>query len=144
MLDPNLRPGLWPDAATMCAAIAEAAGTADIVLPSFDEERTYFGDASPLKTDERYRSLGADVVVVKNGADEISAWDRCQGSTTFNPRPVDPVDTTAAGDSFNAGFLAGRLLGADLCAALVSGAAVSAKVVQAPGALVEVSADFLV
>lgn len=140
VLDPNLRPGLWLDTGTMRATVTAAARVADIVVPSFDEERTYFGDASPLDTVERYRSLGAEMVVVKNGADEIVAWDLDQGAATFSPRPVPPVDTTAAGDSFNAGFLAARLLGADLDTALASGAAVSAQVVQAPGALVAVSA----
>jgi 2-dehydro-3-deoxygluconokinase len=140
VFDPNLRPGLWLDTGTMRAAVSAAARAADIVLPSFGEERTCFGDASPLDTVERYRSLGAEMVVVKNGADEIVAWDHHQGTATFSPRPVPPVDTTAAGDSFNAGFLAARLLGADLDTALASGAAVSAQVVQAPGALVAVSA----
>ncbi|MDR7221386.1 sugar kinase [Aminobacter aminovorans] len=141
VFDPNLRPGLWLDPGMMRAAVTAAARTADIVLPSFDEERNCFGDASPLDTVERYRSLGANVVVVKNGPDEIIAWDRHQGAATFSPRPVPPVDTTAAGDSFNAGFLAARLLGADLDAALASGAGLSAQVVQAPGALVAVSAE---
>ena len=42
---------------------------------------------------------GTGTSVVKNGAGRIDAWD--QGVACFDPAPVVPVDTTAAGDAFN-------------------------------------------
>jgi 2-dehydro-3-deoxygluconokinase len=138
VFDPNLRPRLWPDAAEMRAAMTAGGAVADVVLPSFEDESVHFGDADPEATLGRYRDLGARTVVVKNGPGEVLAWDRAEGRCSIAPKPVKAVDTTAAGDSFNAGFLAARLTGSPLRAALAAGAALAAAVVQAPGALVEV------
>ena len=57
--DTNLRPRLWGSAEAMREGLTMGARTADIVLPSFDEEEQVFGDASPEATVERYRDLGA-------------------------------------------------------------------------------------
>ncbi len=136
--DPNLRPRLWPDSATMCAALMEAAAVADILLPSHEDEATHFGDRNPLATATRYGQAGAALVVVKNGPGEMVLWDRGQ-ITRLTPDPVAPViDTTAAGDSFNAAFLAAHLTGAGLLPSAQAGAALAAKVIGARGALVSV------
>ena len=49
------------------------------------------------------------------------------------------VDSTAAGDSFNAGFIAARLKGSDLREAVQAGASLSAQVISKFGALVDVA-----
>lgn len=139
--DPNLRPRLWPDAATMCAAVDAAAGFADILLPSFEDEQTFFGDATPSATLDRYRRRGAKAVVVKNGPGEIVAWQDGSGEARYTPPPVRATDTTAAGDSFNAGFLAARAEGADLLSAMKAGSRVAGIVCGAPGALVDMAPE---
>lgn len=134
--DPNMRPRLWPDAETMRAEILRAAAMMDIVLPSFDEEAAQFGDADPAVTARRYADAGAGMVVVKNGAGEMAVRVGAAG-VRFQP-PVAPVvvDTTAAGDSFNAGFLAAHLIGRPLTDALSEGASLARRVIAARGALV--------
>jgi 2-dehydro-3-deoxygluconokinase len=134
--DPNMRPRLWSGPGEMAAAVFEAAGVADTVLPSFDEEAALQGDAGPEATLARYRSMGPGTVVVKNGGGRIWAWDRDEGLVSFDPAPVTPVDTTAAGDSFNAGFLAARAGGAGLREAVAAGSALAGRVILHPGALV--------
>jgi 2-dehydro-3-deoxygluconokinase len=136
VFDPNLRPALWPDAGTMRAEITRAAGIADLVLPSFEDESGAFGDADADATIARYRSAGAGTVVVKNGPGEVTAWDRAEGRAVLAPAPVAARDTTAAGDSFNAGFLAARLRGAGLAEAMGQGARLAGHVCLFPGALV--------
>ena len=139
VFDPNLRPHLWPDTSVMCTEISRAAETADIVLPSFDDEKTFFGDDTPEDTAKRYHDLGVGLVVVKNGVDEILASDTNNNQLRFTPKQVEhPVDTTAAGDSFNAGFLASLVAGDDIETAVRAGAALSAKVINHRGALVEI------
>jgi 2-dehydro-3-deoxygluconokinase len=57
------------------------------------------------------------------------------------PEPVDAVvDSTAAGDSFNAGYLAARLLGADPPHAGRVGNRLAARVIAYPGAIIPADA----
>jgi 2-dehydro-3-deoxygluconokinase len=135
--DPNLRPRLWPSATAMTEAVSEAARHADIALPSFEDDAGAFGDAQLEDTARRYGSLGATEVVVKNGAGRMAAL--VEGATfAHDPEPAPAVvDTTAAGDSFNAGYLACRLKGGAVPEALAAGAALAARVVGGRGALVE-------
>jgi 2-dehydro-3-deoxygluconokinase len=135
--DPNLRPALWPDAAVMRAAVTEFAGKADIVLPSFDDETRHFGDHDPASTARRYGQAGSPLVVVKDSGNPVLTLDAGSLARHALAQPnADPFDTTAAGDSFNAGFLAAHLSGATLSDAVAHGAALAARVIRAPGALV--------
>lgn len=132
--DPNLRPRLWSDTQTMCAAITEAADLADILLPSFEDEAEFFGDKTPADTAARY---AAPLIVVKNGEGEMLIRD--DGITqTQNPTPIaEIVDSTAAGDSFNAGFFAVLAAGGSVMDGVRNGAEISAKVIMQRGALVD-------
>ncbi|MDO5641048.1 MAG: sugar kinase [Paracoccus sp. (in: a-proteobacteria)] len=138
VFDPNLRPRLWADAGTMRAGIEAAAASADLVFPSFDDEAAHFGDADLDATITRYLDLGAGHVVVKNGGGPM-AYGGVQGRGRIDGLvPETPVDTTAAGDSFNAGYLAAWLEGADCEAAIRAGHALSRQVIGQRGALVPV------
>lgn len=140
--DPNLRPRLWETVETMCASVMEAAAVSDIVLPSFEDEATYFGDAGPTETVNRYTKAGAQLVIVKNGPGEV-LWQADGAPWTFQVPPVtEVVDTTAAGDSFNAAFLASHLQGADLETSVAAGARLAARVIGRRGALVDLSQVF--
>jgi 2-dehydro-3-deoxygluconokinase len=116
--------------------ILRGAAHADIILPSADEEMVHCGDRSPEETRERYLKNGSPTVVVKNGPGRIAAVGP-SGTLSHEPEPITNVlDTTAAGDSFNAGFLAAYLTGADLRSSIAKGAELAGKVVQHYGALV--------
>ena len=84
--------------------------------------------------------------MVKNGGERICGWDAGEGDVVFDPVPLRPLDSTAAGDSFNAGFLAARLDGAGLVEAIGAGAALAGALpgqflTAAPVALVEIDRD---
>lgn len=135
--DPNIRPRLWESAETMRQWITQAATLADIVLPSFDDDHWYFGDPTPADTAHRYLQAGAGLVIVKDGAGPV-LWRSPHGAGQGLPPSVtDIIDTTAAGDSFNAGFLAAHLTDQDLPQAIAHGTALAAKVIRSRGALVE-------
>ncbi len=134
--DPNMRPRLWPDVDTMRREVLKAADGMDIVLPSFDEEALHCGDATPEATARRYADAGAGMVVVKNGAGEIVLRQAGQEIRYQPPKAEQVIDTTAAGDSFNAGFLAACLHGRPLPEALADGARLARHVIGARGALV--------
>ena len=137
--DPNLRPRLWSTPDEMTGAIMEGAALCDIALPSFEDEATWFDDATPQASASRYAGAGAGQIVVKNAQAPVLLVEGGVAQTI----PVTPaeavVDTTAAGDSFNAGFLAGLILGLPARAAAVQGCALARQVVGQRGALVEVA-----
>ena len=136
--DPNMRLRLWPSRAVMAEIIMQAAAISDMVLPSFDEDGAVFGDDTPEATIARYRARGAETVVVKNGVDTVHAQSGTEGAITFQPTPAENVvDTTAAGDSFNAGLIAALARGESLAEGIARAAALSARVIAARGALVD-------
>ena len=138
VFDTNLRPQLWESTDEMRDAITRAAAVSNIILPSFDDEENYFGDADPAATIKRYQRSGAELVVVKNGVSEIVATSPDLESTSYNPNIVEnPVDTTATGDSFNASFLSNYLVTNNLKQALGAGSELSAQVINQRGALVK-------
>ena len=112
--DGNFRPRGWKgDLARTRTVFIEALKRVDIALPTFDDEAVLWGDPSPETTVARLQAFGIGEIVVKNGPN--SALVAAAGGQEFVPVPevMVPVDTTAAGDGFNAGYLAARLAGVD-------------------------------
>ena len=58
------------------------------------------------------------------------------GATYIPSKKVTAVDTTAAGDSFNAAYIASRIQGASPSISAVRGSELAAKVVQNKGAII--------
>jgi 2-dehydro-3-deoxygluconokinase len=110
--DANFRPRNWRgDLSRTRTVFMEALKRVDIALPAYDDEAVLWGDPSPEATVERLQAFGIAEIVVKNGPN--SALVAAQGGREHVPVPelVVPVDTMAAGDGFNAGYLAARLAG---------------------------------
>ena len=137
--DPNLRPKLWNDKKEMCDVIMAGANLSDIILPSFEDEATWFSDADPMSTLARYQNVGAETVVVKNAGDPVSFWSQ-HGTGTYLVESVEKIiDSTAAGDSFNAEILVGLLREIPLADAINNAANLAKKVLMGQGALVKSS-----
>lgn len=133
--DPNLRPRLWPDPATMRTWTERGYASCDIAFPTFEDDAALFDDASPEACALRIAGSGDTEVVVKNGAAPALLFAEGQQSRIAPPGIVEPLDTTAAGDSFNAGWLAARLGGASASEAVRAGHALAARVIRHMGAL---------
>lgn len=140
VFDPNLRPHLWPDADSITRWTMTAAAIADVVLPSHEDEATHFGDKDPDETADRYINNGAELVVVKNGPDPVVVRAADGDRFQYQPAALDSVvDTTAAGDAFNAAFLTNYLERGRLREAVRIGCVLARHVVSHKGALVSVS-----
>ena len=135
--DPNIRPRLWPNKDYMLKTIEDGARAATLVLPSFDDETTHFGDKTVADSIARYHALGVANVIVKNGA-EGATLSFAGAEITHAPavKATRVVDTTSAGDSFNGGFLSRLVRGASPAEAAAYGASVASVVIGHHGALI--------
>ena len=117
-IDTNWDPaGAWSD------GIEPILDQADILLPNLEEARRLSGEA---EAEAALRALAERVptVAIKLGADGAIAAERGHPEVVrARSWSVDVVDTTGAGDSFNAGFIAARLEGAPLAEALAQAVA---------------------
>jgi 2-dehydro-3-deoxygluconokinase len=110
--DGNYRPRGWKGDVTRTRTVfMEALKRVDMALPTFDDEATLWGDASPDATVDRMQAFGIGEIVVKNGPNNALVAAQSTREQVPVPEVVKPVDTTAAGDSFNAAYLAARLSG---------------------------------
>jgi len=135
--DSNYRPRGWrSDEARARTVFAEALRRVDIALPTFEDEARLWGDASPAATVERLRTFGIGEVVVKNGASPALVDVEGRSHEVPVPKVVKPVDTTAAGDAFNAGYLAARLQGRAPADAAREAHVLAAQVIRHRGALI--------
>lgn len=103
-IDTNLRTQLWSlsDARHLTH---EAMERCDIALPSLDDSRSLTGLSDADGIVDFYLDLGATVVALKmggRGALVATAANRQH----FPPHPVQAVDVTGAGDTFDGVFLA--------------------------------------
>jgi 2-dehydro-3-deoxygluconokinase len=139
--DGNFRPAGWKgNLARTRTVFIEALKRADIALPTFDDEAVLWGDPSPESTVARLQAFGVGEIVVKNGPN--SALVAASGALQFVPVPeiLEPVDATAVGDGFNAGYLAARLSGNEPIQAATAAHRLAADVLQHTGALLPRSA----
>jgi 2-dehydro-3-deoxygluconokinase len=132
--DPNIRARLWPSPEEMRQTLSRMLTLTDIALPSLDDETTHFGDLDAAATIARMAAAGVGEVVVKDGAGPVTLG--LDGKAT--PLPTPPVDgirdTTGAGDAFNAGYLAARVMGHDAPSAVTAGQRLAAVVLAHFGA----------
>ena len=134
--DGNYRPSGWRDGAAAKFAFDAMMRRTDIVLPTFDDEQALYGDADCSSCAQRYLEAGPDEVVVKDGGRGCLVASSERTQVVGVESVVDPVDTTAAGDSFNAGYLAARLRGASPDNAARVGHRLAGTIIRHPGAII--------
>jgi 2-dehydro-3-deoxygluconokinase len=135
--DSNYRPRGWKSDEQHARTIyAEALRRVDIALPTFEDEARLWSDSSPAATVDRLRTFGIGEIVVKNGAKPALVDADATSGEVAVPKAAKPVDTTAAGDAFNAGYLAARLRGRAPAEAAREGHVLAAQVIRHRGAIV--------
>ena len=138
--DSNYRPALWTDQEEAKREISRGWTHCDIALPSIDDEMALFGDACESDVLKRFKSYGVHTGALKRGAfGPISIGDNARDLHPYKPA-VKIVDTTAAGDSFNGGFLAHYLQTKNLAEAMQSGHDLANIVIGYRGAIIPRSA----
>jgi 2-dehydro-3-deoxygluconokinase len=107
--DSNYRPRLWPNAEAAQKAMLDIMAHTDIALLTLDDELLLWGDQSIEGCKQRYQKFALRELILKRGAED--AIIITHNSQTHIPVPpvTGVIDTTGAGDTFNAGYLAARL-----------------------------------
>ena len=106
MLDPNIRPGFVADEAAYRARLERMIGATDIVKVSDADLHWLAGPGDPTDLARRLLDRGPRIVCVTAGDKGVTAHTT-SGHLAVPARPAAVVDTVGAGDTFNAGLLAG-------------------------------------
>jgi 2-dehydro-3-deoxygluconokinase len=129
-VDPNLRTGLWGSSRRV-ELVLPLLDNCDVLLGGIDEMRELIGAADPGSLTRAAIARGPREVVVR-------ARDRVYGQTADGESidveitRIPAVDPVGAGDAFNAGYIAVRLRGGSVEAAIRSGIYCGAAVTTAP------------
>jgi 2-dehydro-3-deoxygluconokinase len=136
--DSNYRPIGWPHVDAARIWMTEAFRRCDFAMPTLEDEERLHGDAGAAACLDRLRGLGVREIVLKQGAAGSLVWSANDRAVTRIAPATVPrvVDTTAAGDSFNAGYLFGRLRGLDPVTSAGIGSRLAGAVIQHPGAII--------
>ena len=130
--DGNYRARLWDCPAQAIAARDAAIACADIGLPSLEDEAALSGASDVDEVHGHWSRLGCGEVVVKDGA----LGCRLPHGELLAPLiMLAPVDTSGAGDAFNAGYLGARLKGATVADAAVAGHMLAGWTIMRKGAI---------
>jgi 2-dehydro-3-deoxygluconokinase len=133
--DTNFRPRGWPDRAEAQRAYHHAFATADMIFASVEDLDQLFGERDSTTA---YHATAEVVLKLERPTCLVFA----EGTRSeISAQPVaDVVDTTAAGDSFAAAYLAARISGASPTDAARAGHRLAGVVVQHHGAIIPRSA----
>ena len=143
IFDNNYRPRLWADKASAQQAYAEMLRHTDIAFLTLDDEHLLWGEQPLDAVIARTREAGVQEIAIKRGADSCLV---AMGDESLREVPAiklakeKVIDTTAAGDSFSAGYLAVRLAGGSTEDAAARGHLTASTVIQHRGAIIPLSA----
>lgn len=132
VFDGNYRARLWlaPEEAQHWRNLA--IGCATIGLPTLDDEVALGMPNDAAQVLAHWQGLGCPETVVKLGAAGCLLPD---GTLIPPPRQIVPLDTSGAGDAFNAGYLAARLGGSNSAAAALDGHRLAGWTIERAGAI---------
>jgi 2-dehydro-3-deoxygluconokinase len=132
-LDFNYRPALWPNPEAARAALDGVVPACRYISLSSEDSRPLYGrEAEDLAAE--WAAAGAEVVA-RDESHAVNVHTPEGRTATPAPGRVKAVDTTGAGDSFNAAYLSSRLAGKPISEAVRQAHALAALVVSHRGAI---------
>lgn len=134
--DNNYRPSLWPNPVLAKKLYKKAHQLADTLFVTYSDEQQLYDDATLEHTIRRYKEDVPCPVIIKNSQHPVTVL-LDNTVYAFNCLTVPKViDTTGAGDSFNAGYMAYYLDKAtSLEQACHYGSSLASEVIQQRGAI---------
>lgn len=138
IVDSNYRPRLWDSIAHAQEWFEKLYRLCDIALVTGDDEQMLWQQPTLTETAiaQRLHQWGNQSVIVKLGS-HGAYWSQNNDSGYVCPKPIDSIiDTTAAGDSFNAAFIAAWLQKQNLPTCCLWGNTLAGLVIQHHGAII--------
>ncbi|VGM96355.1 Uncharacterized sugar kinase ydjH [uncultured Avibacterium sp.] len=139
--DSNYRPKLWESVEKTQEIYTALLPFIDLALVTFDDEQALWGDSETAQSVQRLKDFGVKNIVLKQGKDRALFCDAQGNEQHIATTPVaNVVDTTSAGDAFNAGFLNGYLREKSPQQCCQQGNQVAGIVIQHKGAIIDKNA----
>ncbi|WP_336818919.1 sugar kinase [Cedecea sp. MMO-103] len=143
IFDNNYRPRLWTSPEETQRVYRQMLACTDIAFLTLDDEDALWGVVPAEEVIRRTHAAGVEEVVIKRGAESclvsVSGEDLLD-VPALRLAKEKIVDTTAAGDSFSAGYLAVRLTGGTAEEAAKRGHLTAGTVIQYRGAIIPLDA----
>lgn len=139
IFDNNYRPRLWSSREETQQVYQQMLQCTDIAFLTLDDEDALWGEKPVEEVIARTHDAGVTEVVIKRGADSCLVAvkdDALIDVPAIKLAKENVVDTTAAGDSFSAGYLAVRLTGGSPVEAAKRGHLTASTVIQYRGAII--------
>ncbi|WKS99558.1 sugar kinase [Gallibacterium salpingitidis] len=140
IFDNNYRPALWESIEATQAAYKKILSLAEMAFLTFEDDQALYGFTDYEQSIKQALQLGVKEVVVKRGKEPCvvaTTTERCEVAAVSVEKVVD---TTAAGDSFSASYLAKRLQGGTIAESAAAGHQVASTVIQYKGAIIPTTA----
>lgn len=134
--DNNYRPRLWDSVADARYWYGRAFAAAGVALITADDHQALHGLPDLASAVSAAQALPVAEVAIKRGALSTIVGGDGRWHEVAAEKVERVVDTTAAGDSFAAGYLSRRLRGVAAAEAAAFGNRLAARVIQYPGALI--------
>jgi fructokinase len=120
MIDPNIRPSFIRDVVAYRARIDRMMEAADIIKLSDEDLHWFEGEGDLPDLARGLVAKGAKLVCITEGADGVTGYS-AEHEVFVPSERADVVDTVGAGDTFNAGLLAGLDRAGNLTKAKIAG-----------------------
>ncbi|MEH6452282.1 MAG: sugar kinase [Psychromonas sp.] len=140
IFDNNYRPKLWNSQQDAITWYLKMLTFTDIALLTFEDDQDLYGDKELEECIKRTSEAGVTEIVIKRGSDDCLVVEGGEQKLVSPNKITNVVDTTAAGDSFSAGYLAKRLCGGSSADSASAGHCVAGTVIQHPGAVIPLEA----
>lgn len=138
VFDMNYRPKRWADRKVAQDVAMSFAQHATVIMPTKEDDDALFGEAVDEEHVARWFRGAARLVVVKHGPEGCRVHQRDHPPLPVKPIAViSPVDTTGAGDSFNAAFISSLMENASLSDAAAAGNYLAGTVIRNRGAIID-------
>ncbi|MBS1911662.1 MAG: sugar kinase [Bacteroidetes bacterium] len=134
VFDTNYRPALWRGPEEYREWLNRILPEVDLLLAGGGDLRAAFGGDQPEALCAGFAQAGPKRIVLKDGA-RGAALIANGGTEWFPALQATVVDTTGAGDAFNAGYLAAAAAGLPDAECVALGLRVSARVLGVQGAI---------